>query len=279
MAIMKLKLAQIEARLQALIEGSVARLFSYSQRQDNLASRLVEAMHANTQAGPDGEPVAPNLYTLLVHPSQLQVLQENRAVLDGLKQTIREAGAEANLRFSGAPAIRVAPDPAVATGEIQVMAQNSLDNLPQTSDLAVEQWDEAGAVPAGAFLIVDGTVIFPLQIAVVNMGRRLDNQIVVDDPRISRVHAQLRAIRGRYVIFDLDSTGGTFVNGERVYRCALYPGDVISLAGVPLVFGHDSGGLSETQDYAPLPSSHHPERKVGRGAGAVSFPQDPEIIE
>jgi pSer/pThr/pTyr-binding forkhead associated (FHA) protein len=68
----------------------------------------------------------------------------------------------------------------------------------------------------------------------------LENQLVIDDPRVSRTHAQLRAIKGRYVVFDLNSTGGTFVNGQRTSQSALYPGDVISLAGVTLVFGQDN---------------------------------------
>jgi pSer/pThr/pTyr-binding forkhead associated (FHA) protein len=102
-------------------------------------------------------------------------------------------------------------------------------------------------VPSSAFLIVNGTHIYSLTQTVVNIGRRPDNQLVIDDGRISRVHAQLRAIKGRYVIFDLDSLGGTFVNDQRVHQCLLYPGDVISLAGVPLVFGQDETKLGETQ--------------------------------
>jgi pSer/pThr/pTyr-binding forkhead associated (FHA) protein len=106
-------------------------------------------------------------------------------------------------------------------------------------------------LPQNAFLIVDGMQIFPLSQGVINIGRRQDNQLIIDDTRISRVHAQLRAIKGRYVIFDLESSGGTFVNGERIRRSTLYPGDVISLSGVPLVFGQDLSGAGETQDYDP----------------------------
>lgn len=73
-----------------------------------------------------------------------------------------------------------------------------------------------------------------------NVGRRLENHLVIDDPRISRNHAQLRAINGRYVLFDLNSTGGSFVNGQRTSQTVLYPGDVISLAGVALIFGQDT---------------------------------------
>jgi pSer/pThr/pTyr-binding forkhead associated (FHA) protein len=68
----------------------------------------------------------------------------------------------------------------------------------------------------------------------------LENQLVIDDPRVSRNHAQLRAIKGRFVLFDLNSTGGTFVNGQRTSQTVLYPGDVISLAGVALIFGQDN---------------------------------------
>ena len=80
----------------------------------------------------------------------------------------------------------------------------------------------------------------PLTEPVVNIGRRLENQLVIDDPRVSRNHAQLRAIKGRFVLFDLNATGGTFVNGQRTSQTVLYPGDVISLAGVALIFGQDN---------------------------------------
>jgi pSer/pThr/pTyr-binding forkhead associated (FHA) protein len=86
---------------------------------------------------------------------------------------------------------------------------------------------------------------------VINIGRRPDNQLVINDSRVSRIHAQLRAINGLYIIFDLDTTGGTFVNGQKINQCTLYPGDVISLAGVPLIFGQDEYELGETQQFSP----------------------------
>src|SRR5512133_1418943 len=100
--------------------------------------------------------------------------------------------------------------------------------------------EESSGTPENAFLIVEGVKVYPLNESVVNIGRRLENQLVIDDPRVSRNHAQLRAIKGRFVLFDLNSTGGTFVNGQRTSQTVLYPGDVISLAGVSLIFGQDS---------------------------------------
>jgi len=93
--------------------------------------------------------------------------------------------------------------------------------------------------PSKAFLIQQGTKVIPLDKSVINIGRRLDNQIVIDDPRVSRNHAQIRVIKDRFVIFDLNSTGGIYVNNQRTNQTVLYPGDVISLAGVTLVFGQD----------------------------------------
>ncbi|MCI0476689.1 MAG: FHA domain-containing protein, partial [Anaerolineales bacterium] len=123
---------------------------------------------------------------------------------------------------------------------------------PTGSELAAEN----EKIPSNAFLIVEGVKVFPLTLAVINIGRRLDNQLVIDDPRVSRNHSQLRAIKGRYVLFDLNSTGGTFVNGQRINQSVLYPGDVISLAGVALIFGQDNPPpRPDLKETAPLQSA------------------------
>ena len=92
-------------------------------------------------------------------------------------------------------------------------------------------------IPEDAFVIVDGIKVIPLSSPLIRIGRRLENNLVLDDPRVSRTHAELLAINGRYVLFDLNSTGGTYVNGVKITQSVVYPGDVISLAGVNLVYG------------------------------------------
>jgi pSer/pThr/pTyr-binding forkhead associated (FHA) protein len=82
---------------------------------------------------------------------------------------------------------------------------------------------------------------------VLNIGRRINNQVVINDKRISRTHAQLRVTKGRFAIFDLNSTGGTFVNGQRINKTILYPGDMISLAGVTLIYSQDLPSGQETK--------------------------------
>jgi pSer/pThr/pTyr-binding forkhead associated (FHA) protein len=100
--------------------------------------------------------------------------------------------------------------------------------------------DEPNDIPLNAALHFPGGRTFPLVTAVINIGRQLESQLVLDDPRVSREHAQLRAVNGRYVIQDLNSTSGTFVNGERITRHALAPNDLISIGGIELTYTQDS---------------------------------------
>jgi pSer/pThr/pTyr-binding forkhead associated (FHA) protein len=97
-------------------------------------------------------------------------------------------------------------------------------------------------VPPNAFLIVNSQV-FPLDQEVINIGRSLENHLVIDDPSVSRAHAQLIAIKNHFMVFDQNSTGGTFVNGKRISRTVLNSGDIVSLAAVSMLYVEDSPGL------------------------------------
>jgi pSer/pThr/pTyr-binding forkhead associated (FHA) protein len=249
MSLLQAKLTQLEARLQSLIEGSAARLVTYRSEPDELPRRLVAAMRAGIKPDGEGKYLAPNLFTLMVHPASAQNLRDNQALLQELARIIHQTGLEAGLRFDMPPFIKVTTDPELAPQQVGIQAQISAEQVDDTSTMLFGTGEETGSIPENAFLIVGGRQVFPLSQAVVNIGRRPDNHLAIDDLRISRVHAQLRAIKGRFVIFDLDSTGGTFVNGERTQQSSLYPGDVISLAGFNLVFGQDTSALSgSTQD-------------------------------
>jgi len=71
---------------------------------------------------------------------------------------------------------------------------------------------------------------FPLDGDVLTIGREASNQIAINDAEISRKHSQLVLQGGKYVLTDLGSTNGTFVNGQRVTgQHVLQPGEVISL--------------------------------------------------
>lgn len=104
--------------------------------------------------------------------------------------------------------------------------------------MALENTNNSKPLPT-AYLIVNSEV-FPVQGGLTNIGRKLDNNIVINDPRISRNHAQIRIVDHQYILLDLNSTGGTKVNGRTVSKSVLYSGDSISLAGVDIKFVQDT---------------------------------------
>jgi pSer/pThr/pTyr-binding forkhead associated (FHA) protein len=113
-------------------------------------------------------------------------------------------------------------------------------------------------VPENAFLIREGVKAIPLNKVHITIGRSHDNKIVVDDPRVSRHHAEIRVIRGNFVLFDLNSSGGSYVNGQRASQGILYPGDLISLAGVSFIFTQDTRLISRGTDTLPVgPGDRH----------------------
>src|SRR5712691_6952772 len=107
-------------------------------------------------------------------------------------------------------------------------------------------------VPAGgalaSFLVRSGGLIgqrLAVKTPIVNIGRADYNDLVVPDPSISTSHAKLQRREGVWVLVDLDSTNGTFVDGERVKgEAPLAPGATVRLGDVQLVFEPSDDALS-----------------------------------
>ncbi len=240
-----MNLQEIESRLQKLIEIDLIRVLPGQKAEDLIIQKLTAALRSKLVVHEDGSVIAPNVYILLVHPSSAARWKEPQ-LFEMLIEVIKTAGFEAGYHFGGLPpTIAISEDPSVRAGDFKLIASLRVEPMEETKDMKTETENpnddgDNATIPENAFLIVEGVKVFPLKQAVINIGRRLDNMVVVDDPRVSRNHAQLRAIKGRYVVFDLNSTGGTFVNGQRANQSVLYPGDVISLAGVTLIFGQDN---------------------------------------
>jgi hypothetical protein len=230
----------LEARLQSLIEVRLMSILPGYKVEDLIIQKLAAAVQSNLTVLDDDTQLAPNVYTLIVHP-QAAARWQNTDLLSTLLQAIQTAGQESGLRFASPPTITITTDDSLSAEDARVTASNRVEPMTDTKGPPIENDGvEEDAMPENAFLIIEGVKVFPLKMSVVNIGRRLDNQLVIDDPRVSRNHSQLRAIKGRFVLFDLNSTGGSFVNGQRTSQSVLYPGDVISLAGVALIFGQDN---------------------------------------
>ena len=99
----------------------------------------------------------------------------------------------------------------------------------------------APPVPAAAWLVsrLPGRAgrQFPLQAARNTIGRDGSRcQVVLDDSTVSSEHAAIVFEQGRFVLYDLASTNGTYLNDQRIQRQMLYDGDEIRLGNRVLVF-------------------------------------------
>ncbi len=74
----------------------------------------------------------------------------------------------------------------------------------------------------------------PLLPTTMTIGREHDNNIELKDPDVARYHARIVHERGNYVVEDLDSTTGTWVNGQRTKKAPLNHGDVVRVGSTEI---------------------------------------------
>ncbi len=104
---------------------------------------------------------------------------------------------------------------------------------------------------------------FPLTQAYIHIGRSRQNEIVIENPHISRIHARLIRQKDVYILEDLNSTNGTFLNERRVtHPVVLQPGDRIRLGPeVVLQFVGPEADLAPTV-LAPVAESEPSEGEM-----------------
>ncbi|MBI3407844.1 MAG: protein kinase [Planctomycetes bacterium] len=83
--------------------------------------------------------------------------------------------------------------------------------------------------------------IFHLGSDALFLGRSRATESHLLDPHVSRIHCQVLQEGDRWVVADYDSAAGTFVNGKRVSKQALVPGDIIRIGNTRLQFAEDAG--------------------------------------
>jgi pSer/pThr/pTyr-binding forkhead associated (FHA) protein len=94
----------------------------------------------------------------------------------------------------------------------------------------------------GVFLIVNRQMI-PLIKPTTTIGRHLGNDIVFHEDFLSRYHAEIVNDDGSYVLYDKNSTSGTFVNGKKIEKCLLNSGDLISFANINIMFVNNNSKI------------------------------------
>ncbi|MBN1285038.1 MAG: FHA domain-containing protein [Anaerolineae bacterium] len=243
----KNRLSRLEEQIERLVEGSFARLFAGRLHPRQVAVQLARAMEDHARPNPGRLPTAPDTYTVYLNrQDHAALLAAQPDLAKALGAHLVDLASRLNLRMSRFPTVTFTPSLGVAQRQVRVVAEHA-EEMPPTA-----VFPDAGSPdiqpPPGARLLVEVTREIPLNRPVTNIGRQLDNHIVIDDPRVSRRHAQLRLRQGRYVLFDLGSRRGVTVNDQRVQECVLRSGDRIAFGGVPALYIDHAPGAPARQD-------------------------------
>jgi hypothetical protein len=236
----QIPLSRFEKLAQRLVEGSFSRLFGGELDPLEVATRLARVLEDSQRNGR-----AADFFHIYLHPDDYDsVCRQNPELADELAGYVTRLAQQAGLSLAAPPQIQLTAEPTLGRHQIRVGAEHRQTNEPTTQVFRRDTLGD-GALAAlhalDAYLIVEGRRHVPLEQPLITLGRRTDNDVVLDSPTVSRQHAQIRWRYGRFVLYDLSRRGRTVVNGEPVTEHALQAGDVIALSNVLLIYGEDDG--------------------------------------
>lgn len=222
--------ARIEQACAAFIERAFAKTFPSDLEPAQVARKLVATMEARTR-GDDGHLLAPGSYVVYMNADDHARLSEHRAYLEReWAELLRDMAARVGVYFfDGGPKVSMEVRSGIPLGTVDVAVASDLTiTIPEPPHEAVPKRYHLRmlkGVPAYGVYFIDG---------IARIGRSEDSDIFLVDPSVSRNHAIVEFADEAPIVRDLESTNGTFVNGERVTERHLHAGDVITFGNTQM---------------------------------------------
>src|SRR6184192_1608941 len=220
-------LERLEALASRVIEGWTARLFRARLQPMQIAKRVIRAMEAH-QTISLAKTFVPNSYVVSLSPSEFaQFAQYKRSLERDLAEAVLGAARDRSFTLLAYPTVELEEDGDVSAGDLRVacaLVDASGEEVPANEP------ERLGGIAAGHTMVLDrdallaakpraphgvivareGSVRREVRLSAdpLTVGRDPKNDIVLDDRRISRRHAEVRLRLGRYTLYDLQSTNG-----------------------------------------------------------------------
>ena len=235
-------LKQFEDTIESMVEGSMAEAMTGHLQPVEIAKKLARAMDRDQTIAAD-RTLVPNEYSVFMHPDDFAALAPFRLSLQReLAAHLRTLAAERGLSFVAPPHVTLAEDAVIRRRRVRIEAavtDAATASAPEaegqfTAALPVAQV-KARLDRSAKLLLPDGRAL-AMDKPVLSLGRQFDNDIVIEDKRVSRHHAQIRYEHNSFFLYDLSSANGTQVNGSPVQQVVLHDGDRISFGGVVVSF-------------------------------------------
>lgn len=252
-------LEQLERRLQNLVESTIL-VFPWGQTHKSVAISLINALRLKIISFTDSNENLPNVFTIKINREVYETINSDPGWIDEVKKVLSETASECDVQFSGPLSLELIPADGFRLQQYDLSVFSVNTQIEQTAVLRIDpQKTQLPQIKTRqAFLLLQNRDIFHLDRGIVQIGRKKGNHLVIDDLTISRNHAQIRQIQNNYVIFDLNSTGGTFVNNVQISQTTLHPGDVIKLAEYVIIYGEQQADLDYQNPTTELPRTIDP---------------------
>jgi hypothetical protein len=236
-------LGRFEATLQGIVEGSFGRVFRSRLHPVEVSKKLQRAMDQNLSISA-GQHTAPNVYEVSLSPrDHEQFMANTRAFVPQFQNDLIALARARGYTLTTRPIVVFHEDKHLITGEARIdarlaepqdsvavsgatAAEGVLDQTRElgpaerqqlAQELAQTQAQAAPEAMPQAWLILrrpnGGGQVFRLDRPLIHVGRHAGNEVVVNDRRVSRYHAEIRYERGQFVLYDLGSLNGVGVNG------------------------------------------------------------------
>ena len=220
-------LDRFEQRVDRAVNGAFAKAFKSELQPVEIASALTNEMDARAAVVSRSRTVVPNVYTVIVSTADYDRLSVYDETLVGeFAVMIRDYAQQQQYSFLGSVTVAMQPSEDSAQGTVEIISEARVDH-----DVA-----PAAGPPAGSAPRLEGKLgTFQLTRTVTRIGRGADADIRIDDPGVSRHHAEIR-IGSDVILRDLGSTNGTYVNGTLIAEQPLRDGAVITIGSTNLTF-------------------------------------------
>lgn len=208
---------RFEGRIERLVEGSLTRPFRSNLQPVEIGRRLTREMDLQRRVGARGRLEAPNVFSITLAADDVAKFAQ---YADALVRELAEAARE-HAEIEGYSLM----------GPVEV-------DIFESSRLRAGQIEIVGEVHEGTFpcdLVLAGGRRVPVSDQPVVIGRLPECEVVLNDPNVSRRHAEVVRQGDEIVLRDLGSTNGVKVNGTRVQSTILYNGDEIAIGTSRLV--------------------------------------------
>jgi hypothetical protein len=245
----------IEQRLERVFEGVFGRAFRTNVQPVELARKLAKEMdeHRSTSVT---RVYVPNEYTIYLSPGDREQFEgyENSLVSE-LEEYLSEHASRENYALLTPPRILFETDEDLGVGEFGIatrMAQHgrhgeeepapeipspgaTMVYKPRTQPTEAASLTELGVEREVAVLSWSGERrVLETQRSV--LGRSRDADVQIEDPNVSRRHAEIVQEGSTYWLVDLGSTNGTEVDGRRVQRVRLADGSRFTIGETTVTF-------------------------------------------